>query len=256
MKAAIIQARMGSTRFPEKIFADLAGKPLIWHVVDRLKYCILIDKMLIATTTDQNDNRLAEWAEKESLLIYRGSEDDVLNRYFMAAKSIRLTENDIIIRITADDPFKEPSLIDKVIEVVENGEADFACNNNPPTFPEGLDCEVFTMSVLETAEKQSTDLYEREHVTQYMYRHPEQFKSKNIAQKDDLSYLRFTIDTPTDYQMVQTVYNHLYKDDKIFVLNDILELFKKHPEIQVMNSNEPRSAMYKNTCRKNQHGKN
>ena len=246
MNVAIIQARCGSTRFPSKIFVDLASKPLIWHVVNRLKYCTLIDKIIIATTTNQNDDRLAKWAEEENLLVYRGSEVDVLNRYYSAAKTFGLHGNDIIIRITADDPFKEPALIDHIIDVVLKGEADFAYNNNPPTFPEGLDCEVFTMSALEKAETSSVDPYEREHVTQYMYRHPELFKGKNISQKEDLSYLRFTLDTPIDYQMVQTVYNHLYKDNRIFVLRDILELFQKYPEIPYINSKVPRSTMYNN----------
>ena len=244
MNVAIIQARCGSTRFPSKIFADLAGKPLIWHVVKRLNYCKRINQIVIATTLNPNDNRLVKWAKEGNYITYRGKEYDVLNRYYMAAKSIGLKDNDIIIRITADDPFKEPSLIDKIIEVVEKRETDFAYNTKPPTFPEGLDCEVFTMQVLEKAEKESTDIYEREHVTQYMYRHPNFFKGINISQSEDLSYLRLTLDTPADYQMAREIYNRLYKDDDIFILKDILELFEKYPEIPQMNSDIPRSAMY------------
>jgi len=249
-KIAIIQARCGSTRFPSKIFADLAGRPLIWHVVNRLKYCSLIDQIVIATTTNQSDDKLTAWAEKEAISIYRGSENDVLNRYYSAAKSLGLNGNDVIVRITADDPFKEPALIDRIIEVVWKGEADFAYNNNPPTFPEGLDCEVFTMQALEKAEKESTDSYEREHVTQYLYRHPELFKGTNIARADDLSFLRFTIDTSTDYQMVREVYDRLYREGTVFVLKDILELFAAQPEIFQINSDVPRSAMYGNKINK------
>jgi spore coat polysaccharide biosynthesis protein SpsF len=244
IRAAIIQARCGSTRFPAKIFADLAGKPLIWHVVNRLTYCSRIDRIIIATTANSGDDRLEEWAAQQGLLVYRGDENNVLNRYYMAAKAAGLKSEDIIIRITADDPFKEPALIDQIIETVETGEAVFAYNNNPPTFPEGFDCEVFTMAALEKSEKESNDAYEREHVTQYMYRHPELFKGKNIAQKEDLSYLRFTLDTQEDYKMAQEVYRHLYKENAIFTLKDMLNLFKKYPHIPAINNNVSRSAMY------------
>jgi spore coat polysaccharide biosynthesis protein SpsF len=244
MRVAIIQARCGSARFPDKIFSDLAGRPLIWHVTDRLKYCKRIDKIMIATTINPRDNKLVIWAESQGIEIFRGSEEDVLNRYYSAAKFMKLCDNDIVIRITADDPFKEPAVIDNVIESVESGDVVFAYNNNPPTFPEGLDCEVFTLEVLEKAEKESKDIYEREHVTQYMYRHPEFFRGKNISQEKDLSCLRFTIDTPEDYLMAQNVYTHLYKENKIFTLSDILALFEKYPDIPKMNSNVNRSAMY------------
>jgi spore coat polysaccharide biosynthesis protein SpsF len=243
-RAAIIQARCGSTRFLSKIFAPLAGKPLIWHVVNRLTYCTRIDKIIIATTTGSGDNRLEEWAREQGLFTYRGSENNVLNRYCSAAKTLALNDGDIIIRITADDPFKEPALIDKVIEAVETREAVFAYNNNPPSFPEGLDCEAFTMAALEKSEAASADPYEREHVTQYMYRHPELFKGKNITQKEDLSYLRFTLDTQEDYKMAQEVYSHLYKENAIFTLKDILNLFEKYPHIPAINSHVARSAMY------------
>ncbi|MDR2384297.1 MAG: glycosyltransferase family protein [Tannerella sp.] len=252
MRVAIIQARCGSTRFPEKIFADICGLPLIWHVIDRLSYCTKIDKKMIATTINKSDNSLEKWAKEQCVPVFRGSENDVLNRYYRAAKSLDLKDEDIIIRITADDPFKEPALIDKVIETVEKREADFAYNNNPPTFPEGLDCEVFTMQSLETADKNATDSYEREHVTQYMYRHPEIFKGKNISQSDDLSYIRLTLDTAEDYKMTSEIYQHLFKENHLFTLIDVLRLFEKYPEIREINSAVKRSDMYKNT----NHGKN
>ena len=245
MRVAIIQARCGSTRFPQKIFADLSGKPLIWHVVNRLKYCKRIDKIIVATTTNITDNTLTDWAAKENIELYQGSEDDVLNRYYSTAKMLELNPDDIIIRITADDPFKEPELIDKVIEKVELGDTLFAYNNKPPTFPEGLDCEVFTMSALELSEISSNDPYEREHVTQYMYRHPEIFSGQNISNDVDLSYLRFTIDTEDDYKMVKEIYSNLYDENKIFVLTDILDFIRINPHILQINANVKRSDMYK-----------
>lgn len=252
VKAAIIQARCGSSRFPGKIFADLCGKPLIWHVVNRLKYCRLLDRIIIATTVSERDDRLAEWAMQNGVELFRGDENNVLNRYYTTAVSARLGVGDIVVRITADDPFKEPALIDRVIESVERGEVDFAYNNNPPTFPEGLDCEVFTFEALARSERESTDDYEREHVTQYMYRHPELFRGVNISRGEgerDLSYLRFTLDTETDYKMASEIYDRLYKEGEIFVLDDILALFEKYPHIPAINSTVARSAMY-TTCGK------
>ena len=245
MIAAIIQARCGSSRFPEKIFAELAGKPLIFHVVDRLKYCQRLDRIIIATTTAKGDDRLIEWAKSNKVEIYRGSEDNVLNRYYSVAVAAGLKAGDIVVRITADDPFKEPALIDKVIETVESEGVDFAYNNNPPTFPEGLDCEAFTFEALEKSEMESSEQYEREHVTQYMYRHPELFKGKNIYQSQDMSKLRFTIDTPDDYKMAGTIYDKLYHEGDLFTLKDILILFEQYPNIPAINSSVARSAMYK-----------
>ena len=244
MRAAIIQARCGSSRLPGKVFADLCGKPLIRHVVDRLKYCTRLDRIIIATTTSPGDDRLAEWAAQNGTELFRGDENNVLNRYYSAARAAGLGKGDIIVRITADDPFKEPALIDRAIGCVERGEADFAYNNNPPTFPEGLDCEVFTFEALEKSETESADPYEREHVTQYMYRHPELFRGKNISQEENLSHLRFTLDTPADYEMAAEVYGRLYEEGKLFTLSDILALFEKYPHIPAINSEVARSAMY------------
>ncbi|MDR0428167.1 MAG: glycosyltransferase family protein [Dysgonamonadaceae bacterium] len=245
MKVAIIQARCSSTRLPNKIFADLSGKPLIWHVIDRLTFCRKIDKIVLATTTHRSDDKLVEWASREHIACFRGSEDNVLNRYYAAAKSLSLKQEDILIRITADDPFKEPTLIDRTIEPVENGKTQFAYNNNPPSFPEGLDCEVFTMAALKLSEIYSKDPYEREHVTQYMYRHPEIFKGLNISNEHDLSYLRLTMDTEEDYEMAKIIYAHLYKENQLFTLTDILSLLQKHPEIAQINASVKRSDMYK-----------
>ena len=142
---AIIQARLGSTRFPEKVFANLVGKPLIWHIINRLKYSQKINTIVLATTNTGRDDELAKWAEIESVNLYRGSENNVLERFYFAAKQYSA---DIIVRITADDPFKEPMIIDKVIEKLLSEKLDFAYNNNPPTFPEGLDTEVFTFKAI------------------------------------------------------------------------------------------------------------
>lgn len=242
MITAIIQARTGSSRLPGKVFADLSGQPLIWHVVNRLKYSKKIERIVLATTVNPKDDVLEQWAQDNKIDCFRGSENNVLERYYMAAKAY---EADVIVRITADDPFKDPVVIDSVIEKLQTEQLDFSFNNNPPSFPEGLDVEVFTMKALETAYRNSTDPYEQEHVTQYFYRNKPMFKQGNFAYEDDISALRWTIDTDKDLEMAAIVYEKLYQPGKIFFFGDILDLFEKQPEISNINSHVEKSAMYK-----------
>ena len=240
--AAIIQARMSSTRLPGKTLMPLAGRPLISHVVDRISACRTIDRVVLATTVSCADDPLAAWADAQGVFCFRGSEGDVLGRYRDAA---RASGAEIIARVTADDPFKDPEATDEVVcRLVDNG-LDFAYNNHPPSFPEGLDAEVFTLSALERAARESSDPWEREHVTQYFYRHPQLFRQENVSREVNLSHLRWTLDTEADYRMATAVYDRLYGTGRIFLMDEILRLLRKHPEIASMNANEVRSAMYR-----------
>lgn len=240
---AIIQARCGSTRFPNKIFAEINGKPLIWHVINRLKFSQKINRILLATTTSPSDDKLEKWAENNEVEIYRGQENDVLNRFYEGAK---LTNADIIVRITADDPFKEPRLIDDAIGIMQSGNYDFVCNNNPPSFPEGVDVEVLTFDALSESEKESNSDFEREHVTQYIYHNLSKFKTFNLENNENLSYLRWTIDTTQDFELVCNIYDKLDKrDGSIFHMDEIIKYINENPEVGKMNSNVPRSELYK-----------
>lgn len=243
MFAAIIQARVGSTRLPNKTFARLAGKPLIWHVVDRLKFSKNINKIIVATTILPEDNLIEDWCVENNCSFFRGSEDNVLNRFYETAKCYDV-EN--IVRITADDPFKDPEIIDRIIELFLSNKLDFAYNNNPPTFPEGLDTEVFSFKALETANKFASNPFEKEHVTQYFYKNLNLFKSMNYTHSQNLSYLRWTIDTEKDLDMARKVYKELYVDSKIFLMHEILHLIKEKPHLGTINSDVKRSAMYNN----------
>lgn len=241
MKTAIIQARVGSTRLYNKIFADICGKPLIWHVVNRLTFSKQIDNIVLATTQNPLDDALESWARENKVAWFRGSETDVLDRYFRAAKEWGAT---VIVRVTADDPFKDPAIIDDVINIMQQVKADFAYNNNPPSFPEGLDTEVFTFKALEKAAESSCDPFEREHVTQYFYRNSNLFKQHNLSYKSNLSHMRWTIDTALDLEMAREVYRNLYKEGEIFLLDDILNLLENMPEIADINKGVKRSHMY------------
>lgn len=239
---AIIQARCGSTRFPNKIFVDIDGKPLLWHVVNRLKYAEMIDAIIIATTVNPKDDKIEEWCKAESVKRFRGSEEDVLNRYYSASVEF---PSDVVVRVTADDPFKEPKVIDKVIRKLIDEKLDLVTNNFPPSFPEGLDCEAFTFEVLELMEKTTTDSFEREHVTQYVYHNPDKFKISNVASETQLSSYRWTIDNIEDYEMVKTVYAKRDKGAKgILLMDEIFEILNNNPGISNINSQVKRSAMY------------
>ena len=239
---AIIQARCGSTRFPNKVFALIDGKPLLWHVVNRLKFATKIDDIIVATTVSEKDDKIEEWCKAESVKCFRGSEEDVLNRYYSASVAF---PSDVVVRVTADDPFKEPKVIDKVIRMLIEEKLDLVTNNFPPSYPEGLDCEAFTFSVLELMEKTAKDSFEREHVTQYVYHHPDQFKIGNVVSEIQLSSYRWTIDNAEDYEMVKAVYAHReIGAEGILLMDEILEILRKNPEISQINSQVKRSAMY------------
>lgn len=240
---AIIQARCGSTRFPNKVFALIDGKPLLWHVVNRLKYATMIDDIIVATTVSEKDDKIEEWCKDNNVHCFRGSEENVLNRYYSASEAF---PSDYVVRITADDPFKEPKVIDAVItKLIEEG-YDHVTNNLPPSFPEGLDCEAFKKSALDRSEKEAETAFEREHVTQYIYHHPEIFKIGNVSNGENLSYLRWTVDKDVDFEMVKAVYAHRNPANKgILLMDEILEILKANPEIEKINSEVERSAMYK-----------
>lgn len=239
---AIVQARCGSTRFPDKVFADIDGKPLLWHVVNRLTYAQTIDDIIIATTINPRDDKIEEWCYKERVKCFRGSEEDVLNRYYSASAAF---PSDIIVRVTADDPFKEPEVIDKVIRKLINDGLDLVTNNFPPSFPEGLDCEAFTFRVLQIMENSTQDSFEREHVTQYIYHNPDKFRIGNVVSDHQLSSYRWTIDNKEDYEMVKAIYeNREDSAEGILLMNEILDIIQRNKEIKSINSQVKRSTMY------------
>lgn len=239
---AIIQARYGSTRLPGKIFMEIDGKPLLWHVVNRLTYADLIDEIIIATTTNPKDNAVEEWCKENNINCFRGSEDDVLSRFYNASVEF---PSEVIVRVTADDPFKEPSVIDSVIKKLIDEQLDLSTNVFPPSYPEGLDCEVFTFNVLQTMEKTTNDPYDREHVTPYIYNNPDKFKIGNITSVHQLSSYRWTIDNQEDYDMVNEIYRKRKDKSKgILLMQEIFEILEENPEIASINSKVKRSGMY------------
>lgn len=233
---------MGSTRLPKKTFIDLCGKPLLFHVVDRLKYSKHINNIVIATTTLSEDDIIEDWSKKNKINFFRGSVSNVLNRYYKAAKKF---SSDLIIRITADDPFKDYRIIDEAIETLIENKLDFVSNNNPPTFPEGLDVEVLTFKCLKKCNEDATTSFQKEHVTQYIHQYNSLFKTKNIMNFKNYSNYRWTIDTNDDYIFVKKIYKSLYKKNSLFLTEEIFNLIELNKDILGINSKVKRSQQYR-----------
>lgn len=230
---AIIQARMGSTRLPGKVMMDLCGKPVLWHVLERVKQATLIDDIVVATSSEQADDRIDNFCRINGINCFRGEESDVLSRYYYAAKQYPA---DAIVRITADCPLIDPYVIDTVIACFRDSSCEYAANfGEERTYPRGLDCEVFRASLLKRAFHEATEEYEREHVTPFMY-----WKQDNIAhvarQQDDSS-MRWTLDTKEDFQLIEEIYRQFYHGKHDFYTEEILAFLKENPAICKLNQN-------------------
>jgi len=232
---AIIQARMGSSRFFGKVLKEACGKTIIEHIVNRLKYSKKIDKIVIATSSTEKDNVIADFCSLKKISFYRGSEDDVLDRFYQAAKHFGAVEGDSIVRITGDCPLIDPVIVDEVIRMYMENNSDYGANVNPPTFPDGLDIEVMKFSLLEKAWNEAKLLSEREHVTLYIRNHPENFSLSNYVSDIDYSDLRWTLDEPEDFEVIKIIYENLYSGDRVFLMNDILRLLNEKKEIIEIN---------------------
>lgn len=230
---AIIQARMGSTRLPGKALVEIKGKPMLWHVVNRTRRVNKLDDVVVATTTNEADQAIVSLCESEGWLYFRGSEEDVLDRYYRVAA---LYCADTIIRITSDCPLIDPEIVDLVIEAFINEKADYASNTLPPrTYPRGLDAEVFSFAALERAWKEDANPALKEHVTPYLYRHPQEFKLARVAHETDLSQMRWTVDTLEDLTFIRKIYGYFKCTD--FRWKEVLNVLNTHPGLSKINEN-------------------
>lgn len=231
MLAAVIQARMGSTRLPGKTLAEICGKPLLLHLVERVYASQFVKEVIVATTTKPQDDVLVEFTERLGLKCFRGNEDDVLDRIYQAA---RYYEVDSIVRVTPDCPLMDPHVMDKVIEIYLSGEYDYVTNTSPYTYPDGLDVEIFSFKALEQAWREAQLPSEREHVTSYI-RKSGYFRLFNVEGPVDLSRLKWSVDSAEDFAFVRAVYAKLYNGNKVFHLEDVIRLINDNPELQTIN---------------------
>jgi glutamate-1-semialdehyde aminotransferase/spore coat polysaccharide biosynthesis protein SpsF (cytidylyltransferase family) len=224
---AIIQARMGSSRLPGKTLAEVAGRPLLWHVVRRVRWARLVDKVIVATTDRASDNSIAEFCERESISFFRGSEEDVLDRFYRAAES---EHADVVVRVTADCPLIDPVVIDKVIARFQQADCDYVSNTLRYTYPDGLDTEVFAFAALERAWREARKHSEREHVTPYL--RAGKFRTANLESDAPVSpnKFRWTVDHACDLQFVRAIYG-LMNGNGAFGYKDVFELLRRRPEL-------------------------
>ncbi len=234
---AIIQARMGSTRLPGKVMKDLLGKPVLGHVIERVGRCETIQTIVVATTDGPMDDPIADLARQYRTQVFRGSEADVLSRYYHAA-----VENhaETVVRITSDCPLFDPIIGDDIIRFYQSHTYDIVSNAGPlntkRTYPPGTDTEVFSMAGLADAYAHAVEAYQREHVTPYIY----EKKTNRVFHYQcatDFSDYRLTLDTPEDFQLIQTVYQALYRGTHDFYLSDIMALLETNPELREINQN-------------------
>lgn len=234
MTAAIVQARMGSTRLPGKVLKKVVGKPLLEHIVERLKKSKKLEKIIVATTSELADKPIIELCKRNSIDYFIGSENDVLDRYYQAAKKFRV---DPVVRITADCPLIDPVVVDKILDYFLRNKAklDFASNTIKRTYPDGLDVEVFSFETLERAWSEAKNSFDREHVTPFICNNPDKFRVANVENDRDLSGLRWTVDYPEDFEMVRLIFENLYQKKGVFLMDDVIKLLKKKPEIAKIN---------------------
>lgn len=228
---AIVQARMGAQRLPGKVLLDLAGEPLLKRVVTRLDRANALEQVVVATSTESGDDAVAGLCDREGWACYRGSEHDVLDRYYHAAKSV---DAEAVVRITADCPLIDPGIVDSVVHLFLGENPDYASNTVERTFPRGLDVEVMSIDTLQKVWQEAREEHERVHVTPYIYHHPELFRIVQFTGDDDFSGLRWTLDTPEDLEFARQVYARL-PGEKHATWRDVLAILEAEPALATIN---------------------
>lgn len=244
---AIIQARMGSTRLPGKVLKPLAGKAMINFMLDRVAKSSKVNEIILATGAGEENDLLAEVVRKAGYQVFRGSEDDVLERYALAAKEINA---DVIVRLTGDCPLVDHLLIDLLIETLIDGDYQYVTNVKPPTWPDGLDVSVFTMEILLAAYSEATKPSDREHVVPWMWRNSslegsDRFSAVNVSSSHDLSALRWTVDDENDYKLMQKLAVLFGKERFFYVTTEeIQKAFEENKELKYINFETKRDEGY------------
>ncbi len=230
---AIIQARMGSTRLPGKVMLDLEGATVLAHVIARVKRSSTIGEVVVATSDGAGDDVIVVECKRLATNVFRGDENDVLDRYYRAAQ---FSSADVVVRITADCPLLDPEITDYVVSEFLGQRPDYASNTLVRTYPRGLDTEVFTMAALERAWHEASEPYHRAHVTPYLYQNPERFRLLAVGGQQDFSGFRWTLDTPEDLEFLRAVYAG-FPDREDFGWLEVRSLLEREPHLLELNRN-------------------
>lgn len=233
--AAVIQARMTSTRLPGKVLLRAAGREMLAHQIDRVRRAHAVQTICIATTTNADDDPVADLAEREDVAVFRGSEHDVLDRFVKAARQVEAL---VAVRLTGDCPLTDPKLVDAVVNTFRTADppVDYAGNSFPRTWPIGLDVEVASMTALQTAAAEADDSYDREHVTPFLYRQPARFRTVGHPAPTDLSGYRWTLDEATDFELIKRILETLLPEKPAFGWRDVVALLEANPEWRELNA--------------------
>jgi spore coat polysaccharide biosynthesis protein SpsF len=231
---------MGSRRFPGKVLREICGKPMLWHVVQRVRQVRMIEKVVVATSTLAIDSPIQNFCDREEIACFRGSEQDVLDRFYRAAQENRA---DPVIRLTGDCPFADPQVISKLLVLFSGGQYDHvgvatgagALFLEGGHYPDGLDCECFTWKALETAWNEAKLTSDREHVTPFIWRNPERFRVGSLQAINNYSQYRWVVDNEADFALVSQVYEALYPQNEFFLMQDILEFLARNPAVGDLN---------------------
>lgn len=238
---AILQARCSSSRLPGKVLKPLLGEPMIARHIERLRRAKRIDRLLVATSAEVSDDPLAALCTKLNVDCFRGSLNDVLDRFYQAANAF---PSEHLLRLTGDCPLADHDIIDACIDFHLAGDYDYTSNALQASFPDGLDVEVLRFRCLEEAWREAQLPSEREHVTSFIYHHPERYRIGHYRQARDLSWLRWTVDRPEDFQLVDAIYSALYPQNPAFSTADVLALLARHPELADINADPTRNEGY------------
>jgi spore coat polysaccharide biosynthesis protein SpsF len=232
---AIIEARMRSSRLPGKVLRPAAGKPMLQLLIERLRRARRLDQIVVATTDNPMDDVIEQLARRLGAGCFRGSEEDVLDRVLKAAQSVAA---DVIVEVTGDCPLADPDVVDRLVGVYLANKYDYVANVLKRTYPDGLDVQVFATVLLAEVASLTQDSADREHVSLYIYEHPERYKLHNVESDLAEKYwdVRLTLDTPEDYELIAAIYDELYPKNPAFTLKDVLHLLDRRPELLAINA--------------------
>ena len=238
----IIEARFASTRLPGKVLKPILGEPMLARMIERILHARMIDSVVVATSTSEADDAVAEAAIHAGADTFRGSEDDVLARVVGAAQSHYA---DVIVETTGDCPLHDPAIVDKVVADYLLGGADFVGNIHPYTTPRGTDVRVFSTNALAEIERTSTDPADREHVSLHFWEHPEKYRLRNVATgfPDSAKDYRLTVDTQPDLDLISAIFAELYPANSRFTITDVLALLERRPDLVAMNADVQQKAV-------------
>jgi spore coat polysaccharide biosynthesis protein SpsF len=233
---AVVQARMRSTRLSGKVLRPLGDTTVLGQVVRRLQACTTLARIVVATTVEPGDDAIAGEGRRLGALVTRGDERDVLGRYLLAFDQ---HDGDVGVRITSDCPLIDPDLVDRCVQRFLRGNPppDYLSNTLRRTYPRGYDIEVFRVEALRTAGREATGESEREHVTPFLYRHPDRFRLESVERADPhgSAAWRLTLDTPEDWDVIRAVFDRLAPANRLFGLEDVERLLAREPELLTPN---------------------